>query len=99
MSAGTTADQVRSVSILSETELSSALRASLRDPATKTVTYPRMVTRAGHVVMIRSVVNQPVMAASTSTRKSGGGGTTESSIEYVPVGTVLNFCPVIRSDE
>lgn len=73
-------------------DLSFKLRALLTDNDTKTTSYPRMITLNNREVVIRSVVNQPILAGSASV---GGGGTasTSQSITYLPIGTVLNILP------
>lgn len=78
--------------ILSAQDVSVKLRALLRDEDTKTVSYPRMVTMNNREVALRSVVNQPVLAASSSS-SLGTGATTTSSVAYLPIGTVLNILP------
>jgi type II secretory pathway component GspD/PulD (secretin) len=78
--------------ILSAQDLSFKLRAMLRDQETKTTSYPRMVTTNNREVVIRSVVNQPVLGGSSSSTLSGGQ-TTNSSISYLPIGTVINILP------
>lgn len=67
-------------------DLSAWLRTLMRDPTTKTVSYPRMVTLNGRAVMIRSVVNQPVRSPSSD------------EIVYVPVGTVFLLGAIVRPD-
>lgn len=78
--------------ILSAQDVSVKLRALLRDEDTKTVSYPRMVTMNNREVALRSVVNQPVLSASSSA-SLGTGATTTSSVAYLPIGTVLNILP------
>jgi type II secretory pathway component GspD/PulD (secretin) len=84
--------------ILSATDLSVRLRALLRDEDTKTVSYPRMVTMNNREVAMRSVVNQPVLAASSSS-SAVGGATTASSVSYLPIGTVLSILPKKMGDD
>ena len=79
-------------SLLSAQDVNVKLRAMLRDEATTTTSYPRMVTLNNREVQIRSVVNQPVLAASSSATL-GTGATTTIAIEYLPIGTVLNILP------
>ena len=78
--------------VLSAQDLSVQLRALLTDQQTTTVSYPRMVTTNNREVVIRSVVNQPVLGGSASTSLSGGS-TTTSAISYLPIGTVINILP------
>jgi hypothetical protein len=84
--------------ILSATDLSVRLRALLRDEDTKTVSYPRMVTMNNREVAMRSVVNQPVLAASSSS-SAVGGATTASAVSYLPIGTVLSILPKKMGDD
>ena len=79
-------------SLLSAQDVNVKLRALLRDETTTTTSYPRMVTLNNREVQIRSVVNQPVLAASSSATL-GTGATTTNQIEYLPIGTVLNILP------
>lgn len=83
---------VPELGVLSAQDLSFKLRAFMNDEDTKTTSYPRMVTLNNREVAIRSVVNQPVLAASSSS-SLGAGATTTSSVEYLPIGTVLNILP------
>lgn len=78
--------------VLTSQDLSFKLRAMLNDQDTKTVSYPRMVTLNNREVVIRSVVNQPVLDGSSAI-SSGGGAATSQSITYLPIGTVLNILP------
>ena len=78
--------------VLSAQDLSVQLRALLNDQLTHTTSYPRMVTTNNREVVIRSVLNQPVLGGSSST-SLGGGATTSSSISYLPIGTVINILP------
>lgn len=78
--------------VLSAQDVNVKLRAMLKDEETKTVSYPRMVTTNNREVVIRNVVNQPVLGGSSSS-SSGGGSTTSSAISYLPIGTVINILP------
>ena len=86
------------LSILSAQDINVKLRALLRDETTTTTSYPRMVTLNNREVQIRSVVNQPVLAASSSA-SLGTGATTTQQIEYLPIGTVLNILPKKMDNE
>ncbi len=68
------------------------LRALAQDKNTKSVSYPRMVTTNNREVLLRSVVNQPVLAGTAST-SVGGGATSTQAISYLPIGTMLNILP------
>jgi len=59
--------------------------------------YPRVLTKNNREVVIRNVVNKPVLAASSSTTP-GVGGTTTASIQYLPIGTTINVLPKVKSD-
>ena len=78
--------------VLSAQDVNVKLRAMLRDEETKTVSYPRMVTTNNREVVIRNVVNQPVLGGSSSASVTGGA-TTTSAISYLPIGTVINILP------
>lgn len=78
--------------ILSYEDVNVRIRALASDSNTKSVSYPRVVTTNNREVMIRSVINQPVLAASSST-SLGAGATQTQSVSYLPIGTVLNILP------
>lgn len=78
--------------ILSFQDVQFQIDALYNDLNTKSVSYPRMVTTNNREVMIRSVINQPVLAGNSST-SLGAGATTTQSISYLPIGTVLNVLP------
>jgi type II secretory pathway component GspD/PulD (secretin) len=78
--------------VLSAQDVNIKLKAMLRDQETKTVSYPRMVTTNNREVVIRNVVNQPVLGGSASSSLSSGT-TTTASISYLPIGTVINILP------
>jgi type II secretory pathway component GspD/PulD (secretin) len=81
-----------SSTVLSAQDVNIKLKAMLRDQETKTVSYPRMVTTNNREVVIRNVVNQPVLGGSASSSLSSGT-TTTASISYLPIGTVINILP------
>lgn len=81
------------LSILSAQDLNVKLRAIMRDEETNTTSYPRMVTLSNREVAIRSVVNQPVLDASSTASAGAVGATTTTQITYLPIGTVLNILP------
>lgn len=83
--------------ILSSDEANTHLRSLLRDPRTKTTSYPRMVGQAGRSMIIRCVVNQPMLASSRSTQLPNGDGSTVADIQYVHVGTMVSLCPVFTA--
>ncbi len=84
--------ELPTTAILSFEDVNVKLRALVNDLETKTVSYPRMVTTNNREVVLRSVVNQPVLAGTSST-SLGTGATTNESIAYLPIGTVLNILP------
>ncbi len=79
--------------VLTSQDLSLKLRALLNNSDTKTTSYPRMVTLNNREVVIRSVVNTPILSGSTSIGGGGSGAATSQSITYLPIGTVLNILP------
>jgi type II secretory pathway component GspD/PulD (secretin) len=78
--------------ILGGQDISVRLRALVNNQDTKLVSYPRMVTLNNREVVLRSVINQPVLDGSSAI-SSGGGAATSQSITYLPIGTVLNILP------
>ncbi|MAS93015.1 MAG: hypothetical protein CMO55_07430 [Verrucomicrobiales bacterium] len=78
--------------VLSYSDLNLKLRAIFNDRKTRSVSYPRMVTLDNREVSFRSVINQPVLGSSAST-SLGAGATQTSSVEYLPIGTVINILP------
>lgn len=87
------------LSILSAQDLNVKLRAILRDEETNTTSYPRMVTLSNREVAIRSVVNQPVLDASSTASAGAVGATTTTQVAYLPIGTVLNILPKRMSSD
>ncbi|MDB6073493.1 MAG: hypothetical protein JWO89_1133, partial [Verrucomicrobiaceae bacterium] len=81
------------ISAISSQDLSVKVRALLADNDTKTTSYPRMVTLNNREVVIRSVVNQPILAGTASVGGGSSGSSTAQSITYLPIGTVLNILP------
>lgn len=81
------------LSILSAQDVNVKLRAIMRDEETNTTSYPRMVTLNNREVAIRSVVNQPVLDASSTASAGAVGATTTTQVAYLPIGTVLNILP------
>lgn len=78
--------------VLSYNDLNLRLSALYSDSKTRSVSYPRMVTLDNREVAFRSVVNQPVLSSSASA-SLGAGATSTSSVEYIPIGTVINVLP------
>jgi len=83
--------------VLTASDVAATIRAFLNDRDTSTASYPRVLTRNNREVVIRSVVNQPVLA-STSSVTPGVGGTTTASVSYLPIGTIINVLPKTMSD-
>jgi len=81
------------LSVLSAQDVNVKLRAMMRDEETNTTSYPRMVTLSNREVAIRSVVNQPVLDASSTASAGAVGATTTTKVAYLPIGTVLNILP------
>jgi hypothetical protein len=73
------------------------VQALLADRDTTSVSYPRVLTLNNREVVIRNVVNKPVLAASSSTTP-GLGGTSTQTIQYLPIGTTINVLPKVLAD-
>jgi len=84
--------QLPQTAIVSFENINLKLRALASDQNTKSISYPRMVTTNNREVVLRSVVNQPVLAGTAST-SLGAGATSTQAISYLPIGTVLNILP------
>ncbi len=78
--------------ILDGNEVNLSIQALLKDRETTTVSYPRVLTKNNRQVDIQSVINQPVLAAS-STTTPGVGGTSTASVSYLPIGTSISVLP------
>lgn len=83
--------------VITAHDISASLKAFLTDRDVTTVSYPRVLTLNNREVVIRSVVNQPVLA-STSSVTPGVGGTTTASVSYLPIGTIINVLPKTMPD-
>lgn len=83
--------------VITAHDISVSLKAFLTDRDVTTVSYPRVLTLNNREVVIRSVVNQPVLAA-TSSVTPGVGGTTTASVSYLPIGTIINVLPKTMPD-
>ncbi len=90
-------DYTLPTAILSYDDVNVRLRALFNDRKNRTVSYPRMITLDNREVSFRSVINQPVLSTSAST-SLGAGATETNSIEYIPIGTVINILPKRLSD-
>ncbi|MBL9115990.1 MAG: hypothetical protein JNJ83_13365 [Verrucomicrobiaceae bacterium] len=85
--------------VYSAQDLSLKLRALLNDTETRTTSYPRMIVSNNREAIFKSVVNQPVLSASSSIGGGTGGAASTESITYLPIGTVLNILPRKMPDE
>ena len=76
--------------VLSIDDVNLRLNALIQDQDVSIVSYPRVLTLNNREVVIRSVINQPVLGSSSSS-SLGAGATTTSSVTYLPIGTVINL--------
>ncbi len=88
---------VPGTAVLTAADVDVRLRAFMNDRDISTVSYPRVLTVNNREVVIRSVVNQPVLASSSSVTP-GVGGTTTASVSYLPIGTIINILPKVLDD-
>jgi hypothetical protein len=82
--------------ILAPGDMNVKLNFLLKDRDTSTVSYPRVLTLNNRAVTMRSVVNFPVLASSSSV--SAGTGTSTSSVAFMPIGTTVNILPKQMAD-
>ena len=82
----------QSLAILSASDLGVSLKALASDSRSTSVQYPRMVTTSGQEVVMRSVVQTPVLASSSSVT-AGAQATNQVSVQYKDVGTIVNILP------
>jgi hypothetical protein len=73
-----------------------AIKAMLSDSNTELVSYPRVLTTSNREVVIRSVINLPILGSNTTTQTTTTTDTQQ--IEYLPVGTVINVLPKLMPD-
>lgn len=85
------ATQWPSSAILTPGDMNVKLNFLLKDRDTSTVSYPRVLTLNNRSVTMRSVVNIPVLASSSSV--SAGTGTSTSNVAFMPIGTTVNILP------
>ncbi len=83
--------------ILSGTKVQARIRALLKDTETTSTSYPRVLTQNNREVVIRNVVNEPVLGGST-TNNTSGSAISSNNIQYLPIGTTINVLPKIMSD-
>ncbi|HEX2749127.1 MAG TPA: hypothetical protein VHM91_14065, partial [Verrucomicrobiales bacterium] len=82
--------------ILTPGDMNVKLNFLMKDRETSTVSYPRVLTLNNRSVSMRSVVNFPVLAASSSV--SAGTGTSSSQVAFMPIGTTVNILPKQMGD-
>lgn len=80
--------------IMSGAQASMRVKFFANDRETTSVSYPRQVTINNREAVIRSVIEQPVLASETST-SADGNAQESASIEYLPIGTTINVLPKI----
>ncbi len=90
------ATQWPSAAVLTPGDLNVKLNFLLKDRDTSTVSYPRVLTLNNRSVSMRSVVNFPVLAASSTV--SAGTGTSSSQVAFMPIGTTVNILPKQMGD-
>lgn len=83
--------------ILSGSSVRARIRALLRDTETTSTSYPRVLTQNNREVVIRNVINEPVLGGNTINNTSGSA-ISSNSIQYLPIGTTINVLPKIMSD-
>jgi len=79
--------------VLTADQVAVRLRAFSTDRKTSTVSYPRVLTLNNKEVVIRSVVNEPVLASTSSVTPGLGSGTQTTAVSYLPIGTIINILP------
>ena len=85
--------------ILTPDDVSVKLNFLLKDRETSTVSYPRVLTQNNREVSMRSVVNYPVLASSSSVSGGTGTGSSTSSVSFLPIGTTVNILPKRINDD
>jgi beta-lactamase regulating signal transducer with metallopeptidase domain len=78
------------IALLSQEDVRVLKEKLQKEAGADVAAYPRMVTQDGKEVMIRSVVNQPVLGGKDTNGKS--------LIAYVPIGFVAKFIPRTLAD-
>jgi beta-lactamase regulating signal transducer with metallopeptidase domain len=79
------------IALLSQEDVRILKEKLQKEAGAEVSAYPRMVTQDGKEVMIRSVVNQPVLGGKDTHGKS--------LIAYVPIGFVAKFTPRALADD
>jgi len=91
---------IPTAAILTPSDVNVKLNFLLKDRETSTVSYPRVLTLNNREVSLKSVVNIPVLASSSSVSGGTGTGSSTSSVSFLPVGTTVNILPKrINSDK
>lgn len=65
----------------------------------RAVSYPRMLTKSGRSAVFKSVINQPVLASSSSEAPGEEGVVESTTVEYVPIGIVVGANPTILTND
>ena len=84
---------IPTASILTPDDVNVKLNFLLKDRETSTVSYPRVLTQNNREVSMRSVVNFPVLASSSSVSGGTGTGASTSQVSFLPIGTTVNILP------
>lgn len=90
---------IPTAAILTPDDVNVKLNFLLKDRETSTVSYPRVLTQNNREVSMRSVVNFPVLASSSSVSGGTGTGASTSSVSFLPIGTTVNILPKRINDD
>jgi hypothetical protein len=93
------ATELPTAAILTPDDVNVKLNFLLKDRETSTVSYPRVLTQNNREVSMRSVVNFPVLASSSSVSGGTGTGASTASISFLPIGTTVNILPKRINDD
>jgi len=84
--------------IFSADDISARLQFVAKDSNTTTVQYPQQTTLSGREVVLRSITQVPI--ASSRNRDTGGSTTsTQTTMEYIDVGTVVSILPKVLDEK
>ncbi|MFT4637700.1 MAG: beta-lactamase regulating signal transducer with metallopeptidase domain [Verrucomicrobiales bacterium] len=78
--------------ILSPNQAKQLAQKLPKDRTTTQVSYPRVLTKNRRLVEIRSIINEPVLASTDPE-------TNTSTVQYLPIGTVIDILPVILEND
>jgi hypothetical protein len=78
--------------LLNASDLNAKLQFLSKDRDSQFTSYPRVLTLNNRPVTIQSVVNQPILASSSSVTP-GVGGTSTQSVAFMPIGTSIVLVP------